>query len=411
MVYAIKRSLLLLFSTLSAIHASTTFAEDEEQRWYTVELIVFEQYPDYRWDQELVEQNASVGIDRNNTVDLLPFQLAPFVEPEENSASEEPVQAVIDEEISETLQQVSDATTVTNHTDDTLTEPTTESGTTSETVMEVQEQAFEWPVPFSIPDVDQFQLSENARKIDINSKLNLLLHTAWSQPGLDDDHAIAVNIHDQIENVALLQVNTNPVDLQNSENETDNQVAGNTSLVQTNPIEITQDVKFNLLDNITNTNTAPNADPKGSDENGEVKSVSVFDSIYEETTELVKPQESFKKFEGIIRLRLKRYLHLDVDLLYYEQNPPMIVNSQKELSDNWLSIDTLIDTQPIDLYQSDIESDYQNSNKPIAYHFTHSRKMRSNELHYIDHPRLGILALVTPIEAPEEPENPDTKDN
>lgn len=29
-----------------------------------------------------------------------------------------------------------------------------------------------------------------------------------------------------------------------------------------------------------------------------------------------------------------------------------------------------------------------------------SRRMRSGELHYLDHPRLGVLALITPIEAP-----------
>lgn len=29
-----------------------------------------------------------------------------------------------------------------------------------------------------------------------------------------------------------------------------------------------------------------------------------------------------------------------------------------------------------------------------------SRRMRSGELHYLDHPRLGVLALITPVEAP-----------
>lgn len=29
-----------------------------------------------------------------------------------------------------------------------------------------------------------------------------------------------------------------------------------------------------------------------------------------------------------------------------------------------------------------------------------SRRMRSGELHYIDHPRLGVLAIITPVEAP-----------
>ena len=34
--------------------------------------------------------------------------------------------------------------------------------------------------------------------------------------------------------------------------------------------------------------------------------------------------------------------------------------------------------------------------------FNESRRMRSNEVHYLDHPALGILALVRPVETPSE---------
>ncbi len=36
--------------------------------------------------------------------------------------------------------------------------------------------------------------------------------------------------------------------------------------------------------------------------------------------------------------------------------------------------------------------------EPTVYRLRESRKMRSGELHYFDHPRLGALAIVTPVE-------------
>lgn len=41
-----------------------------------------------------------------------------------------------------------------------------------------------------------------------------------------------------------------------------------------------------------------------------------------------------------------------------------------------------------------------------AAHVNQSRRMRSNELHYIDHPMLGVLVRVTPIDYGTEPETP-----
>ena len=41
-------------------------------------------------------------------------------------------------------------------------------------------------------------------------------------------------------------------------------------------------------------------------------------------------------------------------------------------------------------------------NIPIAYfELNESRRMRSEEIHYLDHPALGIIVKITPIEAPE----------
>jgi hypothetical protein len=38
----------------------------------------------------------------------------------------------------------------------------------------------------------------------------------------------------------------------------------------------------------------------------------------------------------------------------------------------------------------------------LSYPFEQRRRMRSGELHYLDHPALGILVLVEPRELPAE---------
>jgi hypothetical protein len=67
------------------------------------------------------------------------------------------------------------------------------------------------------------------------------------------------------------------------------------------------------------------------------------------------------RVEGSLRLSVARYLHLETDLRLIED----------------------VRYMPQD-------------NQAAVYSLRQSRRMRSGELHYIDHPRLGVLALVTP---------------
>ena len=76
--------------------------------------------------------------------------------------------------------------------------------------------------------------------------------------------------------------------------------------------------------------------------------------------------------QGSLKLVLGRYLHIHTDLLYKRLN-----NTDKQ-------------TAPA-----------LNSNIFSEFKIQSQRRMRSNELHYIDHPLVGILVLVKPIEQPE----------
>ena len=83
-------------------------------------------------------------------------------------------------------------------------------------------------------------------------------------------------------------------------------------------------------------------------------------------------QELKSSLQGSLKLVLGRYLHIHTDLLY------------KRLNNT--------DRQTAPALNSKIFSEFKIQSQ---------RRMRSKELHYIDHPLVGILVIVNPIEQPE----------
>jgi peptidoglycan-binding protein CsiV len=88
--------------------------------------------------------------------------------------------------------------------------------------------------------------------------------------------------------------------------------------------------------------------------------------------------------EGILRVTLARYLHLEAELTYRDKIPATTS------SDNPFSI-------------LDNENERNNIQKQGVIHLKQKRRrIRSNELHYLDHPVLGILIQITQYEKPDE---------
>lgn len=80
-------------------------------------------------------------------------------------------------------------------------------------------------------------------------------------------------------------------------------------------------------------------------------------------------------FEGVIKISVSRYLHVDLDLLLKQATLPPTPSNNAEalLSPSYGSV-----------------------------RFTGNRRMRSGEVHYIDHPMMGALILISRIEVPQE---------
>lgn len=88
--------------------------------------------------------------------------------------------------------------------------------------------------------------------------------------------------------------------------------------------------------------------------------------------------------EGVLRVTLARYLHLEAELTFKDKQPEIIA------TDNPFVV---LDTQ----------SEREKIQKQGVIHLKQKRRrMRSKELHYIDHPVLGILINIIPYEKPEE---------
>jgi hypothetical protein len=76
-----------------------------------------------------------------------------------------------------------------------------------------------------------------------------------------------------------------------------------------------------------------------------------------------------------VTLIRERYLHLDVDLLLLRAN-----------------------------YADGADSG-------PAFQLREKRRMRSREVHYFDHPRFGMIAVVTPYDAPEDEPEPEPEES
>ena len=89
--------------------------------------------------------------------------------------------------------------------------------------------------------------------------------------------------------------------------------------------------------------------------------------------------------DGLVRVAVERYLHLDLDLRLHLP-------------------DSAIQAAPQD--NQAVPEDYQDQAASQDFgvpdiRLRQQRRMRSKELHYFDHPRFGVIALITPYEPVE----------
>jgi len=118
----------------------------------------------------------------------------------------------------------------------------------------------------------------------------------------------------------------------------------------------------------------------------------------EEQTEAIPLQRFAEPPEGLdgnLTLYLSRYLHLVVDLQLVAP-PEVVAMSQDEIE---YHPDTATVGQLLG-YADGVQQE-----QPVHFRIQENRILKNGELRYYDHPKFGVLAMVTRIE--EEEEDPD----
>jgi hypothetical protein len=203
------------------------------------------------------------------------------------------------------------------------------------------------PEPFSLVSSENLQLTETAKRINKAEDVELLLHLGWLQPGLPEDKAMAVHLYE-----GMLG---KPV--------------GN--------------VIRNRPESVENT---------------------------------LEQAETLPRIDGTVRLILSRYHHLESDLVWREplaQNLFGFIENENTLfpQESMAMAEQLQEpvTESVAGRTGEMEIEPTVEQDNLNYQIfrqQQSRRMRSNEVHYIDHPLFGIIALVTRHELPkaDEPE-------
>jgi hypothetical protein len=109
--------------------------------------------------------------------------------------------------------------------------------------------------------------------------------------------------------------------------------------------------------------------------------------------------ERIPTLEGTARLHRARYLHLELDLRYFRpdlsalQPTPAATPSEPEAPAGPPGAGA----EPTEGLQQPTPRE----TVPMYFRLTESRRMRSREIHYFDHPYFGVIALITPYEPPK----------
>lgn len=412
--------LCLLQTTLYAI----------EPRWFEIEVIIFEQSNPSRLDSEKWEQQLGLpDVSKSkdfltpdpSTVSLQQICLQGKMRPVLGML---PVNEIIksDEIIEETFLN-EPALTETNTTPQAIEE--------SNAITEVAEPDAqeEEEIPFIILDKELNQLNELRSQLARRRGYRPLLHISWRQPVENKKNSQPIrlftgkNYSDTFNPDGDARVDIATIDkFLTEENEPGDPYRINTQTTYNN--------ENTPVDNDTSeispfSNNSSSISPFTDDillttedfKRSARERLSHCQSLYQE--QLAKRHPDVWQLDGNIQIYVQRYLHLETDLMLRIPGEKAIQLGAIETS---LAADKLLDSMQTEdetnntfgwKLADDFLSNDQSQSIVIQqvlnkYPMLQSRRMRSNEIHYIDHPLFGMLIQIRPYEKEAEDEDVPT---
>jgi len=193
----------------------------------------------------------------------------------------------------------------------------------------------------------EYRLLEIVALLIKSSRYELLLHAAWRQPGLELEQVL-------------------PVWLKGG------RIYGNEY--------ISIDSQIELVDDTTQAVDGENSEAKTYEFDEQSLESLELQLLEEQNTQ---HHDGLYEFEGKITIALSRYLHTYTDLILRRPR---------------LSVDPVLNNAPLQAYATANAADTRILNN---HRIKEHRRMRSKNLHYLDHPEFAMLILITPYKVAE----------
>ena len=129
---------------------------------------------------------------------------------------------------------------------------------------------------------------------------------------------------------------------------------------------------------------------------GSAQSTPAWGEPFIEQVEELLPVPLIYPLDGVIKIKLGRYLHLQVDLILQrdlteEITPQSMSDSLQKVNENTKGFFRQWPDESSENLRQEITRTYR-------FRFSGSRRMRSKELHYLDHPVIGVVAYMIPYD-------------
>ena len=219
------------------------------------------------------------------------------------------------------------------------------------------------PVPYQLLDSSELQLVPIAKKLSTSQEYQLIMHIAWRQPTVDPDKAIPVYVFEGSDLPASAQMSA----ARQASQKTGQQGGSRFSSVAVG--DFTYD----------------------SSQYGQLLPVTEVDI---NTGPVVNP------FSGTLKLGVSRYLHVAADLNY---RVPVLKEEVVPVDPMATGFDSRFGMQQPASFQTGEQPQTTTRKRQVlqTFHMFETRRMRSKEIHYFDHPMFGVITRVIPYEIPK----------
>ncbi len=360
--------------------------DQAQERWFQIELIVFQQTDLSDLRSEQWPEHIKIR-DFQQVVDFLSPLPAKLITDEVDQSTTE-IEANIE------------------HPPELLA-PITEPAVTDPPLLSFE--LLQSELPFLPLQNSYSALNDEVTSIKRSRKYRLLKHITWRQPIFNEKQAVSVRIlggDDFAENFNADGTKIQKSSIDYEELNTDSRVDEESTIAD----EFTPDDLINAqIKEALPLNADNYFDP-----------IDLQDPL--ETPE-APPETGFEKFapaqphvwelDGVIRIHLRRYLHIKLDLEIKQLQQKLIsteqfdnfTNNQDFLNSevpesgfeiNWESVDASKENAFINPEQADVDTLKVDYLQP--YPLIQQRRVRSKEIHYFDNPILGVMVLITPYE-------------